>query len=301
MKRATSPSHRFAASLRWFRGAFTLIELLVVIAIIAILAGLLLPALAKAKDRSQVTIDRNNVKQILLASHIYSTDNGDYIAHPTWGTMSSDPGPDGWAYATRNNGRFPGMPTAVQACNGRDVDSAQFSNQLAFFKVGQLGPILSTHQVTWCPKDTSIRRNGSYYRSHWLPRDVKVTTYCWNGTIGGYVGTYGSPPAAGKTYKTTDFRPTDWQMWEQNDADPFNFNDAGNNPENANEGLSRRHTGIGNWWRTNPNAMENAPGGALVGTFGGVAEFVKWRKAQALILKRVPAPNEMLNGPRYRR
>jgi prepilin-type N-terminal cleavage/methylation domain-containing protein len=85
--RSSRPRHKC-------RGGFTLIELLVVIAIIAILAAMLLPALAKAKERSKRTACLSNLKQMGLGSMMYAADHRGWLS----GTPSDTSDDLTWLY-----------------------------------------------------------------------------------------------------------------------------------------------------------------------------------------------------------
>ena len=277
--------------------AFTLVELILVLALLALLIFTQARRLASNHEQIYLTIDLANVRQILRGSALYNSDNDEHMAHPTWGSDLT--GPDGWAYLTSNKNR--NVPGAFQStpgsCAGRDTNSPQFTNQLAYFKVGQVTQYLPDVKTAWCPKDVDTRGSGRL-RQVWLSRPMKITSYCWNGTVGGYMGLF--DVGVYHPFKISDFLPTDWQMIEQDDNDGFYFNDAAFNPLAAGETFSYRHSGVLNWW-TNRTIARTSPGGGIVGSFGGSGQYVKWPKLYDLSNNRVPYPNELLNGPGYRR
>jgi prepilin-type N-terminal cleavage/methylation domain-containing protein len=217
--------------------AFTLIELLVVIAIIAVLAAMLLPALSSAKNRAQMVIDLNNVRQIMMAQHLYANDNQGFMAriaydgYPNW--CFSDPtgiNPNGNGVLADYNTYY-----LLQVKSFHGLDSAGNARPRNY--ACQFVPYLKNEKVLRCPADVP---NPYMYK-----RRVYLTSYVWNvsceacfhspkETVNGY--------SMYSTLKLSQFKADDILLWENDEllvtVHGGQFDDTWNCPD---EGISGRH------------------------------------------------------------
>ena len=192
------------------RGAFTLAELLVVMAILAILAGLLLPALSQAKARAQEIKCLSNLKQLQLAWHTYSVDFND---------------------AMPGNDEYGGTPLDLVWAPGYMTFETHTAESMAFPWVtnrllleakypGSIGPYLANAAVYRCPADRSyIILGGQKY-----DRTRSYSANNFMGSRGGGQAPNGTGLNFSKFSAVRGISPSEaWCVMEQHETD---INDA---------------------------------------------------------------------------
>jgi prepilin-type N-terminal cleavage/methylation domain-containing protein/prepilin-type processing-associated H-X9-DG protein len=146
---------------------FTLIELLVVIAIIAILAAMLLPALARAKNRAEGISCVNNTKQLIAAAHVYALDNGD-----KW--PANGPGNSTIDLVNPPANYVPNV--WVEGREGSNLTDQQTADGMVSERVSLLAPYLAKTKASFrCPSDKALTKVGSV--SYYRPRSYGMNTF----------------------------------------------------------------------------------------------------------------------------
>ncbi len=241
------------------RSAFTLIELLVVIAIIAILAGMLLPALAKAKTKAQGISCMSNGKQIMLAWHLYPADYTDILVRSA--------GEDSMVTTVSPTKNYPLNQWCMgdmSTVNGM-TNTQLIQDSLLYKYVGSLGPYK-------CPADrkTQKRPDGA---GGGAPSVRSMSMNCWMNPINPWGAD--SKQVTNFRKQTSVLRPS--ETWVILDENPVSINDGWfvcdpqRNPKTAGS------------WVDYPASYHNRANG--ISFADGHADIKRWRDINVVGIK----------------